>query len=198
LLVDAAERVGAEVVLVSVAGAAPDSTMGLFRAKFEAEQALHRAGVRGTVIRPEAFADLWIELLATTAGRSHRPLVFGRGDTPVGWVAIRDVAALTARVTEQASLRGAVYTVSGPESFSMTDLAGRLMNARGWPGAPRHLPVAVLRASAVLPGRAGRQAQAALAMEAAPPVVEDTRARMPDLPITHVTDLLDGNPAGTP
>ena len=198
LLVRAAEGAGAEVVLVSVAGAAPDSAMGLFRAKFQAEQALLRSSVRGTVIRPEAFADLWIELLTTTARRSHRPLVIGRGDTPVGWVAVRDVAALAVRLIDQPSLRGAAYTLSGPEQLSMTDLARRLMEARAWPGSPRHLPIAALHATALLPGRPGRQAQAALALDDLPPIVDNTRTTIPDLPITPVADLLHGNHAGTP
>jgi len=194
LLVRAAERVGAEVVLLSVAGAEPDSAMGLFRAKFGAEQCLHRSGVRGTVIRPAAFADLWIELLATTARRSHRPLVFGRGDNPMGWVAVGDVAALVLRVVDQASLRGAVYTLCGPERISMTGLARRLMEVRGWPGSPRHVPVTALRVAALLPGRGGRQAQAALDMEGLRPVDDDTRTRIPDLPDTPLSDLIDGPP----
>ena len=194
LLVRAAERVGAEVVLLSVAGAEPDSAMGLFRAKFGAEQCVHRSGVRGTVIRPAAFADLWIELLATTARRSHRPLVFGRGDNPMGWVAVGDVAALVLRVVDQASLRGAVYTLCGPERISMTGLARRLMEVRGWPGSPRHVPVAALRVAALLPGRGGRQAQAALDMEGLRPVDDDTRTRIPDLPDTPLSDLIDGPP----
>ncbi len=198
VLVRAAERVGAEVVLVSVAGAEPDSAMALFRAKFEAEQCLHRSSVRGTVIRPEAFADLWIELLATTARRSHRPLVLGRGVTPTGWVAVGDVAALVVRVIEQAPLRGAVYTLCGPERISMTDLARRLMDARGWPGSPRHLPAAALRITALLPGRAGRQAQVALAMETLSPAVDDTRTIIPDLPTTPVAELLATSAAGAP
>ena len=136
LLVRAAERVGAEVVLVSVAGAAPDSAMGLFRAKFDAEQALDRSWVRGTIIRPDAFADLWIELLTTSARRSHRPLVFGRGNASIGWVAVRDVASLVVRVVDQPSLRGTAYTLIGPEQISLTDLARRLMSVCGWP-APR-------------------------------------------------------------
>ena len=194
LLVRVAERVGAEVVLLSVAGAEPGSAMGLFRAKFEAEQCLHRSSVRGTVIRPDAFADLWIELLATTARRSHRPLVFGRGAAPMGWVAVSDVAALVVRVVDQASLRGTVYTLCGRERISMTDLAERLMEARGWPGSPRHVPVAALRVAAVLPGRGGRQARAALDMEGLRPVVDDTRTRIPDLPETPLAELIDGPP----
>jgi uncharacterized protein YbjT (DUF2867 family) len=198
LLVRAAERVGAEVVLVSVAGAAPDSAMGLFRAKFEAEQALDRSRVRGTIIRPDAFADLWIELLTTSARRSDRPLVFGRGNASIGWVAVRDVASLVVRVVDQPSLRGTAYTLTGPEQISLTDLARCLMSVRGWPGSPRHLPVPALRATALLPGRIGRQAQAALAMDNLAPAEDDTRTRIHGLPNTPVAELLAAHRAGVP
>ena len=198
LLVRAAERVGAEVVLVSVAGAAPDSEIGLFRAKFDAEQTVDRSWLRGTIIRPDAFADLWIELLTTSARRSHRPLVFGRGDASIGWVAVRDVASLVIRVIDQPSLRGTAYTLSGPEQISLTDLAQRLMSVRGWPGPPRHLPVPALRATALIPGRIGRQAQAALAMDDLAPVEDDTRTRIHGLPNTPVAELFATTRAGVP
>lgn len=190
LLVRAAERAGADVVLVSVAGASPGSPMGLLRAKHVAEQALARAGVRGTVVRPEAFADLWIELLAATAARSHRPLVFGRGDNPTGWVAVRDVAALVVRSVEEKTLRGATLTLSGPERLALHELARRVMDANGWEGSPRHVPPAALRVLSLLPGRAGRQAEAALAMDGTPAVVDDARSAVPGLPSTPVGALL--------
>ena len=44
-LVDAASAVGADVVLMSVVGASPDSPMELFRAKYEAETNLRASGV---------------------------------------------------------------------------------------------------------------------------------------------------------
>ncbi len=164
--------------------------VGLFRAKYAAEQVLGRSSVRGTVIRPEAFADLWIELLRSTAGRSHRPLVFGRGRNPMGWVAVRDVAALTVRAVGDTALRGSTLTISGPERLTVTDLAQLVMAERGWPGVPRHAPTRVLRMAAKLPGRAGRQAEAALAMDVLPRVLDDARAAAPDLPCTSVQALL--------
>lgn len=191
VLVSAAEAVGAEVLLVSVAGASPDSPMGLFRAKYHAEQVLGRARVSGTIIRAEAFADLWIDLLRTSAGRSRRPLVFGRGDNPMGWVAVRDVAALTVRATESGALRGSTLTISGPQRLSLTDLAHRVMAANGWPGSPRHVPTRALRLAARLPGRAGRQAEAALAMDVMPAALDDARRAAPDLPCTPIEALLE-------
>lgn len=190
VLVEAAQAVGAEMVLLSVADAAPDSAMGLFRAKYDAEQVLGRSTVRGTIIRPEAFADLWIELLTTTAGRSHRPLVFGRGDNPIGWVAVGDVATLVTRVVDDPGLRGSTLTISGPERISLNDLARRVMAARGWPGAPRHVPVAALRVAARLPGRVGRQAEAGLAMDTLPAAIDNAHEAVPNLPCVGVGDLL--------
>lgn len=191
-LAQAARRVGADVVLVSVAGASADHPMGLFRAKHRAEQTLARAGVRSTVVRPEAFADLWIDLMATSAGRSHRPLVFGRGENPRAWVAVRDVSALVVRAATDDRLRDLTLTLTGPEEITPSVLAARVMAARGWTGAPRHVPTAVLRMAARLPGRAGRQADAALAMEEAAQSVDDARAAVPGLPCTSVADLLAG------
>lgn len=194
ILLKAAERAGADVVLVSVAGAAPDSAMELFRAKHAAEQALAGADVRSTVVRPEAFADLWIELMASSAGRARRPLVFGRGGSVRGWVAVRDVAALCVRAVEDEALRSQRLTICGPERLTPSELARLVMAARGWPGEPRHVPSWVLRSASVLPGRAGRQSAAALAMEATPGPVDDSRTRVPGLPVTTVADLLTSAP----
>ncbi|MEO5654058.1 MAG: NAD(P)H-binding protein, partial [Marmoricola sp.] len=84
-LIDAAARAGADVVLVSVLGAAPDSPMQLFRMKYAAEEHLRRSGVGWTIIRPDAFEETWVEILEQTAGRRCRPVVFGRGDNPFAW-----------------------------------------------------------------------------------------------------------------
>ena len=72
------------------------------------------------------------------------------------------------------------------------------MSVCGWLGSPRHLPVPALRATTLLPGRIGRQAQAALAMDDLAPVEEDTRTRIYGLPNTRVAELLATNCAGVP
>lgn len=197
-LLDGAETAGASFVLVSVAGAAADSPLELFRAKRASEELLHRRAVPFTVVRPEAFADLWIDLMRDSAKRSHRPTVFGRGESPRGWVAVRDVAALTVRAAESTSLRGATLTLTGPEQLSASELARRVMAAEGWAGEPKHVPVGVLAVAARLPGRAGRLAQASLQMERATPPADDARRAVPGLPSTTVDELLERHVAGRP
>ncbi|MDX6327607.1 MAG: hypothetical protein QOK15_3961, partial [Nocardioidaceae bacterium] len=90
-LVDVAADVGADVVLLSVVGASPVSPMELFAMKYAAEQHLRASGVPATVVRATAFAELWVEISRKTAGRSGRPVVFGRGDNPVNFVCVDDV-----------------------------------------------------------------------------------------------------------
>jgi len=194
VVVHATERVGARLVFLSVAGASPDSRMELFRAKYEAERAVVSSGLEWTIIRPDAFADLWIELLTQTGRRTQRPLVFGRGSNPTGWVAVRDVTALTVRAVGTTTLGGRRLTISGPQRLTATELAAHVMAARGWPGTPRHVPTGFLRAASMLPGGPGRQARAALAMETLPAVVDDARRAVPQLPRTRVDALLETDP----
>ena len=194
-LIEAAEQAGAEVVMVSVVGASPDSPMALMRAKYDAEQRLRASRSAWTIVRPEAYAETWAQLLERTAGRSHRPLVFGRGDNPVSWVSVADVAALVERAVVDQSLRGRVLEICGPEPVTLTRLAEMVMVAHGWPGTPRHVPRPVLHAMAnavgLLKPALALQARAALAMDELPTTSdEDLRTEFPDLPCTPVSAVV--------
>jgi uncharacterized protein YbjT (DUF2867 family) len=164
-LFEAAAAIGAEVVYVSVAQAAPESPMELFRIKYATEELLRRSSTKWTIIRPDGFVETWVEILEQTAGRSRRPLVFGRGDNPFAWVSVETVADEVVRAVLDPGLRGSTLTVSGPESFSVDALARRVMADHGWPGEPRHVPRAALHVMGVLPGKPGRMARASLAMD---------------------------------
>jgi len=164
-LINAAERAGADVVLVSVLGASADSPMELFRMKRAAEAHLRRSRCLWTIVRPDAFEETWVEILEQTAGRRHRPLVFGRGDNPFAWVSVRAVAAEVARAATDPSMRGHTLDVRGPQRRTLDQLAVRVMEAHGWEGDPRHIPRAILHLMSLAPGKQGRLAHASLAMD---------------------------------
>jgi len=194
-LVAAAARAGADVVLVSVVGAAAQHRMELFRMKWSAEQALMSSGVPWTVVRSSAFAETWVDILVQTAGRSGRPVVLGRGQNPVNFVAVQDVAGAVVRAVDDTSLRGTVLEVGGPENLTHSDLAERVQRARGWTGRPRHVPRPALRvAAAALIGihpRSARRAAAALAMDTLAFSYDPSaaRERHPWLPCTDVSGV---------
>ena len=194
-LVDAAARAGATVVLVSVVGAAADSPMELFRMKHAAEQHLRASGTAWTIVRSTAFLETWIDLLAQTADRAGRVVVFGRGNNPINFVSVNDVAAVVERAIDDADARGQTIEVGGPENLTFSQLA-RAIQSAGPSVASRHVPRAALKAMALLlrpfwPERA-RQGAAALALDMMDLRFDPSaiRARYPDLSLTSSSDVL--------
>ena len=178
-LVDAAATARADVVLMSVVGASPDSPMDLFRAKYEAEEHLRAAGVQWTIVRATAFVELWAEILAKAP-------VLGRGENPINFVSVDDVAFVVERAVTDKSLRGQVIEVAGPQNVTFNELAGMLQELRGQGRKTiRHVPRAVLRVMA----RFDRKPRAALAMDTIDMTVDVATAR-PDLPMTDLRAAL--------
>ncbi len=151
-LIDAAVAAGAEVVLMSVVGAAPAHVMELFRAKSEAERHLQAAATGWTIVRATAFLELWAEITGK--------VVLGRGENLINFVSIRDVAATVERAVIDRDLRSRVLEVGGPQDLTLNELAALVAQGQGRAAKSRHVPTAVLRAMAPFT----RQARAALAM----------------------------------
>ena len=202
-LIDAAGVAGAEMVLVSVVGAAPDSPFELFRMKHAAESYLRASSVPATIVRSTAFLELWVDLLRRTATRSGRPMIFGRGQNPINFVSVRDVAALVERVVTDPRSRGRTLEIGGPVNLTMTELAALVSPQRGGSGPPRHIPRPAMHAVAATVGRLrpelGRQVRAALIMDRHDLKFQsgDARDRFTDLPCTAPVEVLSP-PAASP
>jgi uncharacterized protein YbjT (DUF2867 family) len=172
-LVEAAGRAGAALVLVSVTGAAADSPLELSRMKYAAEERLRSSGVPWTVIRAAPFLETWMRVLQQTAARSGRPVVFGRGQQPIAFVSVRDVAAVVVDAATQPGRRSQVVEICGPQRLTMLELASAVQAASvaGVAGrkGPRHLPRPILRllskVAAPLSPSFARQNQAALVLD---------------------------------
>jgi NADH dehydrogenase len=105
-------------------------------------------------VRATAFVELWADIMA-------KPIVFGHGDNPINFVSVRDVAAVVERATVDASLRGQILEVGGPENLTFNQLAITVGELRGQPRKVWHVPRGVLRVMAP----ASRLARAAIAMD---------------------------------
>ena len=194
-LVDAAAQAGATVILMSVVGASAESPMELFRMKDAAEQYLRASGTQWTIVRSTAFLETWIDLIADTADRAGRVVVFGRGQNPINFISVHDVAALVDRVIGDQEARGHTIEIGGPENLTLTRLATAIQ-ATAPTVAPRHVPRAALKAMSVLlrpfwPERA-RQGAAALALDTMDLRFDPLaiRARYPDISLTSTSELL--------
>jgi NADH dehydrogenase len=179
-LVGAALTVDAEVILMSVLGASPEHPMELFRAKWAAEQQLRASGVRWTIVRAAAYVELWAEIMA-------KPIVFGRGENPINFVSVGDVAAGVERAVIDTALRGSVIEIGGPQNVTFNELAELLQRTRGGSSPIRHVPRWLLRSAAPF----ARQPRAALAMDSVDMTFDAASARrFADLPVTDLETAL--------
>ena len=195
-LVDAARAEGADVVLMSIAGASASSPLELARIKYAAERYAASSGVETTVVRPTAFLELWIDLLRQTAGRSGRPVVFGRGENPINFVSVKDVAALVVSIVEDPQTRGRTFEIAGPLDLTFNELALAVQSGPASGGRPRHVPPRALSLLAATVGRVhpplGRQMRSALAMDTEDMRYHGTDARTSfrQVPSTSLAEVL--------
>jgi uncharacterized protein YbjT (DUF2867 family) len=165
-LIDAAASTGAAVVLLSSVEARAGHPMEINHMKWEAEEHLKASGVQWTIVRGTVFAETWRGILRGTAKGAGRIQVFGRGENPINFVTVDDVVKAVARAVTDASLRGQVVSVGGPENLTLNEFA-RLADSAG--REPRHVPRPMLRAMAVVAGpvkpELARMARAAIHMD---------------------------------
>ena len=156
-------------VLMSVHGASAEHPMSLHRAKYAAEEALRKSGLRFTIVRATAFLETWTSVIGGELGAKGQALVLGPGRNPINFVSIRDVAAVVARaVSGDAAMSNETVEIGGPENLGFLALAERIVEASGKPARIKHVPLFALRAMSLLarpfsPAFA-RQARAAVVM----------------------------------
>jgi NADH dehydrogenase len=177
-LIATATREGAQMVLISVVGAGPESPMELFRCKWQAEETLRGSGIPWTIVRATAFVELWADIM-------RKPIVFGRGDNPINFVSVTDVARAVCQSAIHSELRGQTIEIGGNENLTLNEFAALLLDVRGQRARVRHIPRPLLRALAPF----HRLPRAALAMD----TTDMTFAPGPGLegvPTTPVRDAL--------
>ena len=118
--VDAAAAAGVrQIVYTSFANAAPDATFTLVRDHYATEQRIVDSGMAYTFLRDNFYLD-FMELFAGEAGVIAGPADDGR----VGMVARADVGrAATAVLLDPEAHAGVTYTLTGPESLTLTEAA---------------------------------------------------------------------------
>ena len=148
-LIDAAAAAGVKhFILISIHGAAAHHPMELYRAKFIAEERLRASGLEWTIIRPTVFMELWAGIVGDPLLKTGTATVFGRGDNPINFVSVQDVAHLVERAIVDRLLRGRTVDVGGPQNLSVNELVEIIAASNGRQAKARYIPVATLRLGA--------------------------------------------------
>jgi uncharacterized protein YbjT (DUF2867 family) len=157
-------------VLMSILGAAADHPTELFRMKWEAEQELLHSGLAWSIVKPTAYMETWIGVLAAPLLQHEKAMVFGRGINPINFVSAADVA----RAVEQALVdrrNGTIVEAGGPEDLGMSEFVQIFKSITGATGGTRRIPRPMLRMMSVM----ARPFNPVLARQSASAVVMDTR-----------------------
>lgn len=119
---DAAARAGVKhIVYLSFQGASPDSKFSMARDHFQSEQYLEATGVSFTAVRDSFYLDILPDEF-DAAGVIRGP----GGDGAAAFVAREDVAQVVAAVLRSPEDFEGTYDVTGPEAFTLSQVATRL------------------------------------------------------------------------
>jgi len=196
-LIAAATAAGVEhFILVSIHGASSDHPLELYRAKFRAEERLRASNLEWTVIRPTVFMELWAGIVGDSLIKGGPATVFGRGQNPINFVSVRDVARFIELAVSDIRLRGRVLEVGGPENLTLRNVVEVIAASSGRPPSTRHVPLTALRVSAALlgpfrpdiaglMGAAARMDRADMTFDPA-----ELTAMYPQIQLTHFADVV--------
>ncbi|MFD1734539.1 SDR family oxidoreductase [Deinococcus malanensis] len=95
-LIDAAAHAQVEhFVFTSAWGSSSESPVDFMRYKAAGERYLRGSGLSWTILRPAAFMEFWATLMWEPVVRGRPVMLFGRGQNPINYVAVQDVAFLS-------------------------------------------------------------------------------------------------------
>ena len=132
-LVRAAEAAGVErFVFVSSQGMtdAMVELVPLFAAKRATERLLQASSVRSVIVRPAAFQETWLGPESGIRPENRLAVIYGRGRTPVPYVAEDDVAEACVRLATMDDPPEAL-DLGGPEALTRHEVVDALERALG-------------------------------------------------------------------
>lgn len=149
-LIEAAERAGVRrFVYLSFAGLGPHQRFPLARAKLAAEKRLRLSPLREVLVRPDVFQEIWLSPVVGLDWPNGKLTVYGRGENPVPYVAVEDVAAVTVAATLSED-PPPVLEFGGPEALTRNDVVEQIRGALRRALRVRHVPRAALALGSLL------------------------------------------------
>ncbi|MDQ3684356.1 MAG: SDR family oxidoreductase [Acidobacteriota bacterium] len=129
-LVEAAKRAGVKhVVKLSAIGAAADSSLMLGWWHGQIEKQIEESGLAFTHLRPNSFMQNFLGFAPTI--KAHDAFYAPMKDAQSSVVDARDIAAVAKAALTEAGHENQIYTITGPEALSYTEIAEKLSSVLG-------------------------------------------------------------------
>ncbi len=150
-LIDAAKAADVKhFIFVSAHGASPVSPLEFFRIKYHIEKYLRASGLNFTILRPCAYMELWVQLIGQSVQKQGKTTIFGRGNNPINFVSVEDVARFVSLTLDDARAHNAMIEVGGPENLTMHQVAEVFERVSGRQAKKRHIPLLMMRVMFIL------------------------------------------------
>ncbi|HEX5548576.1 MAG TPA: SDR family oxidoreductase [Ktedonobacterales bacterium] len=146
-LIDAARTAHVRhVVFTSILGARPDHPVNMYRYKYAIEQYLRASDLSYTILRPAPFMETWIEILGRSIITQGKAMVFGKGDNPINFVSVRDVARFAVMALGgNSNAHNRIIEVGGPENTTQLQFVRLIEEASGRKSRVQHIPLPMMR-----------------------------------------------------
>ena len=131
-------------VYLSARGMTADSPVDFFRTKHAIDKMVSTSGIPFVLIRPTAFMDIWVEIVADGIRKSKTAVLFGDAKALANYVSSEDVAEIATRILMRPDIRNEVIEVGGPTNASLETLATLVERHLGVRAKRRHIPKPVL------------------------------------------------------
>ena len=150
-LIDAAQKAHVRhVVFTSILGARPNHPVSMYRYKYATEQYLRASGLSYTILRPAPFMETWAEILGKSIVTQGKALVFGRGDNPINFVSVRDVAQFAALALSDPRACNRIIEIGGPANIAQAPFVRQIEEVSGRESRVRHIPLPMMRIMRVI------------------------------------------------
>jgi uncharacterized protein YbjT (DUF2867 family) len=96
--------------------------------------------MRYTILRPSAFMEVWLSPAVGFDYPNNRATIYGVGERPISYIAIRDVAEFAIRSLTEPAARNATLELGGPEAVAPLDAVRIFERISGRPFELTHVP----------------------------------------------------------
>jgi NADH dehydrogenase len=150
-LIDLAAEAGVDhVIYVSVQFSSYDNPVDAFRIKYRVEEHLKASGLSYTILKPNAFMEVWGDMVGKPVIRHGWTVILGRGVNSINFVSVRDVARFVIHSILDKAMRNQVIDIAGPQNLTMNEVAE--IYGRAAEISPRivHIPLALYRSALLI------------------------------------------------
>src|SRR5262245_16561265 len=123
-LVDAAAAAGVRSFVYVSFSQHIDRDFPFRNAKRAAEQHLKQSRLAYTILRPTFLMEVWLSPIAGFDFPNARARIYGRGQNPISWISMDDVARFALTFTTTPAAHNATYELGGPEAMSLLEAVG--------------------------------------------------------------------------